>query len=121
MAMCEKCWADAYMRAVNNPSKSQTKHYFDLLEERKGNPCTPEQQRGEELNIQEMIMEEDNILHIPTHQETVDKCFEEIANLHSLVNWIEESYRGGHSDAAKSFLSEAETSIEEIRVLVGGS
>ena len=45
---CEKCWGDAYnrMRFVD-PTRSQSDHYRDLLEERKGNPCTPEEQRGE--------------------------------------------------------------------------
>lgn len=47
MPMCEKCWADAYMRMLSRPSKSQAEHYFDLLEERKDNPCTPRQQSGE--------------------------------------------------------------------------
>lgn len=44
MAICEKCWKDAYMRMVNQPSKAQTEHYMDLLEERKNNPCSLEQQ-----------------------------------------------------------------------------
>lgn len=48
MAMCEKCWGDAYMRMLGEPSKSQTEHYKDLLNERKDNPCTPAQQRGQE-------------------------------------------------------------------------
>lgn len=47
MSACEKCWADAYRRQADEPMKSQAEHYRDLLEERKDNPCTPEQQRGE--------------------------------------------------------------------------
>ena len=47
MAACEKCWADAYMREITHPMKSQAEHYRDLLEERKFTPCTPEQQKGE--------------------------------------------------------------------------
>jgi len=39
MSICEKCWADVFIRAKNNPSKSQTEYYMDLLEERKDNPC----------------------------------------------------------------------------------
>ena len=42
---CEKCWSDAYLRALSDPSKDQTDHYFDLLEERKDNPC--QQEEGE--------------------------------------------------------------------------
>jgi len=45
MAGCEKCWADAYRRTLDHPMKSQTEHYQDLLEERKDNPCTPEEQK----------------------------------------------------------------------------
>lgn len=45
--MCEKCWADAFMRTFKNPCKSQSDHYFDLIEERKDNPCTPKQQAGQ--------------------------------------------------------------------------
>ena len=47
MTVCEKCWADARRRAMKNPYKSVAEHYRDLLRERKANPCTPEQQRGE--------------------------------------------------------------------------
>jgi len=45
MPACEKCWQDAYMRMVNNPMKSQAVHYQDLLEERKDNPCSEEEQK----------------------------------------------------------------------------
>lgn len=47
MSACEKCWRDAYKRMRDQPSKSQSEHYMDLLEERKDNPCTPEEQRGQ--------------------------------------------------------------------------
>lgn len=50
MAACEKCWADAFGRVRDHPMKSQTEHYQDLLEERKFNPCTPEQQKGETMD-----------------------------------------------------------------------
>jgi len=46
MPGCEKCWGDAYLRMKCNPSKSQAEYYRDLLNERKDNPCTPEQQAG---------------------------------------------------------------------------
>jgi len=39
---CEKCWADAYLRQMSDPSKLQVEHYRDLIEERKNNPCVPE-------------------------------------------------------------------------------
>lgn len=39
MAMCEKCWADAYSRHLSNSDKSQTEHYNELVAERKDNPC----------------------------------------------------------------------------------
>jgi hypothetical protein len=38
MASCEKCWNDAQGRAED---------YQQLIEERRGNPCTPEEQAGE--------------------------------------------------------------------------
>jgi hypothetical protein len=39
MAVCEKCWTDAYSRAMGDFSKTQTEHYCDLIEERKDSPC----------------------------------------------------------------------------------
>lgn len=44
---CEKCWGDAYLRSLNDQSKSQPEHYLDLLLERQDNPCTPAEERGE--------------------------------------------------------------------------
>jgi hypothetical protein len=46
MAMCERCWRDAYMREMANTSKSQSQHYHDLIEERKDHPCTEDEQKG---------------------------------------------------------------------------
>ena len=46
MSTCEKCWSDAYLRHRFDPRKSQADHYHDLLEERRNNPCTAEQQLG---------------------------------------------------------------------------
>jgi hypothetical protein len=40
---CEKCWSDAFLRMLADPSRTQTEHYSDLLLERKESPCTPEQ------------------------------------------------------------------------------
>jgi hypothetical protein len=46
MASCEKCWSDAYVRMLQNPDKSQTDHYIDLLNEREKIPCSPKEQAG---------------------------------------------------------------------------
>lgn len=48
---CEKCWRDAWARfyASADPSKDVSDHYRDLLAERRDSPCTPEQERGEDL------------------------------------------------------------------------
>lgn len=46
MASCEKCWSDAYFRVLEDPMKSQTEHYQDLLIERVDIPCSPEEQAG---------------------------------------------------------------------------
>ena len=46
MSCCEKCWADAYLRMLTNPMKSQSEHYHDLLIEREDNPCSPQEQQG---------------------------------------------------------------------------
>lgn len=43
--MCDKCWADAYVRMMTLGG-TQTDHYAALLEERKAVPCTPKEQRG---------------------------------------------------------------------------
>ena len=43
---CEKCWADAWLRQLSKPEKTQAEHYADLLKERKDNPCTPEEESG---------------------------------------------------------------------------
>lgn len=47
MPACEKCWADAYRRAMNDPSRTQFQHYSDLLKEREDTPCSPKDQAGE--------------------------------------------------------------------------
>ena len=46
MSVCEKCWMDANRLAMSDPSKSVTQHYLDLLEERKDNPCSEDEQKG---------------------------------------------------------------------------
>jgi len=44
--MCEKCWGDAFLRNLGN-GKGQTENYFELIKERKDNPCTPKEQAGQ--------------------------------------------------------------------------
>jgi len=39
--ICEKCWADAYPRACES-GRSQYDCYLELLEERRENPCKPD-------------------------------------------------------------------------------
>ncbi len=46
MASCEKCWGDAYLRSRLN-HRSQSEWYRDLLEERKGSPCSSKEQAGQ--------------------------------------------------------------------------
>ena len=45
MASCEKCWSDAGLLTYGT-GESKIKWYEKLLEERKDNPCTPEEQAG---------------------------------------------------------------------------
>lgn len=51
MSSCEKCWGEAYRLELANPTVSQAEHYQNLIEERQDNPCTPEQQAGEDADI----------------------------------------------------------------------
>lgn len=43
---CEKCWGDAYLRMLVT-GKSQAECYRELLDERKDNPCSAEDQAGQ--------------------------------------------------------------------------
>ena len=52
---CEKCWGDAYIRHLNNPSKSQAEHYVDLLEERRSNPCCEKDEKGQFMSNYDVI------------------------------------------------------------------
>ncbi len=47
MASCEKCWRDAHL----GPQFSVAEEYARLLKERKDNPCTPEQQAGQDATF----------------------------------------------------------------------
>ena len=46
MAACEKCWGDAYMRMLAT-GKGQHECYFELLAERKDNPCSERERAGQ--------------------------------------------------------------------------
>lgn len=46
MSACEKCWQDAYLKSRLG-FRSQSECYHKLLEERKDNPCTPQEQAGQ--------------------------------------------------------------------------
>jgi hypothetical protein len=48
MSTCEKCWTDAH-RVY--PYGDITEEYRRLIEARKDNPCTPEEQAGEEAGV----------------------------------------------------------------------
>ena len=43
MSACEKCWSDSFASA-RGTGDSQTDCYYQLLEERKDNPCSPKEQ-----------------------------------------------------------------------------
>ncbi len=45
MASCEKCWGEAYLKTYEDPMKSQTEHYNELI---KVSNCTLEQQAGKD-------------------------------------------------------------------------
>jgi hypothetical protein len=45
MTACEKCWADAYRRAMDS-GRPQAVCYAELLEERHDQPCTDAEQAG---------------------------------------------------------------------------
>ena len=47
MPSCEKCWEDSNTRWRDNPEKDRMEHYNDLLRERAGNACSPEEQAGQ--------------------------------------------------------------------------
>ena len=44
MPACEKCWKDAHF---GGPDADISARYQQLLNDRKDNPCTPEEQAGE--------------------------------------------------------------------------
>ena len=45
MAVCEKCWREARIRAMAT-HRSQHECYLEILEEKEDKPCTPEEQKG---------------------------------------------------------------------------
>ena len=46
MSICEKCWSDASLRAQVT-GRSTADCYREITEERKDNPCSEAEQRGE--------------------------------------------------------------------------
>jgi hypothetical protein len=46
MGSCEKCWNDAYRKAISL-GIPQVEAYHLLLKERENNPCSPEEQAGQ--------------------------------------------------------------------------
>ncbi len=48
MSCCQKCWRDAHRRIDTDPEGYVAKAYGELVEERKDNPCSPEEQAGED-------------------------------------------------------------------------
>ena len=50
MSACEKCWSDAGRETTYGGSESKAQAYNRLMEERKANPCTPEQQAGQDAD-----------------------------------------------------------------------
>lgn len=50
MSACEKCWRDASQRAWLLGG-SVTEHYHALLDERRDNPCAPEEAMGSATSI----------------------------------------------------------------------
>ena len=44
--VCEKCWIDAYFKAQAT-GEGQSTEYFNLLEERKDNPCSAKERAGQ--------------------------------------------------------------------------
>jgi hypothetical protein len=45
VSACEKCWRDA-SKAMLTRGVDQVEEYHRLLQERKDNPCSPEEQDG---------------------------------------------------------------------------
>lgn len=50
MASCEKCWSDAGIDA-RLLGGEKAERYGELIEKRKANPCTPEEQAGPDAEV----------------------------------------------------------------------
>jgi len=48
MSCCEKCWEEARGKRISNPRKSQTAHYYNIMEEKERNNtvCSPKERAG---------------------------------------------------------------------------
>jgi len=74
MSACEKCWSDAH----RGPQVSVADEYRRLLEERRDNPCTPEQQAGPEAG------------ECPEcHERTLHQVTGEPMCGHGIAEWVE--------------------------------
>jgi len=59
---------------------------------------------------------------IPTRQEYVDECFDELQKARDGVDRVEEAYRWGHNDEAlEQLISIEQDSCEKIRKLIGAT
>ncbi|HUV46312.1 MAG TPA: hypothetical protein VMW45_04520 [Dehalococcoidia bacterium] len=67
-----------------------------------------------------MTIEKKDPERIPTRQETVDKCFAAFDELTDLVGKAREAFCCGLNDSAKSYLQDAEKTIDAIRMFIGG-
>jgi len=46
MSTCEKCWRDAHYRGID-----VAEEYLKLIDERRDNPCSPEEQAGPDAEV----------------------------------------------------------------------
>lgn len=83
MARCEKCWNDAYTRSLSDTNKSQTEHYFDLLEERKDNPCYRQERIDSDIYVKPVYTGETalSVVHLGTSVPTHSAYKERISQL----------------------------------------
>lgn len=53
---CERCWGDAYMRSLDDTSKTQTEHYSVILDERMAAFAAAEKQTvGEAVQVRSAV------------------------------------------------------------------
>ena len=78
---CEKCWNDAFRRAMTD-GRSQADHYLELLAERKDTPCGPQYDSeeyfklgglGNPIEIDEEIGERNEETSLRAHHDALPK------------------------------------------------